>query len=159
MLLFIKDQEYRTKSRFKKNLINSVLAYVLAWLLRHDWDGESCSSGFLAESSQEIGAKGNRRWQGKKAGENVASAWTRGKARVLQPRPPRLGVRRRASCSLCGSAADLLGVSVEGKTERLVRGHPFSQGQLSSGKSTSQLSLGGASSTGEGTGLKVACGY
>ena len=115
MLLFIKDQEYRTKSRFKKNLINSVLAYVLAWLLCHDWDGNLVRV-VIWQSSQEIGAKGNRRWQGKKTGKSVASAWTRGKVRVLRPRPPRLGVRRRVSCSLCGSAADLLGVRVEEKT-------------------------------------------
>lgn len=61
MLLLIKEQEQITKSRFKKNLIKSVLVYVLAWVLRQALDRDSCSSGFLEESSQEIGPKGNRR--------------------------------------------------------------------------------------------------
>ena len=154
MLLLIKDQEHRTKSRFKKNLIKSVLVYVLAWVLRQALDGDSCSSGFLEDRSQEIGPKGNRRWQGEKTGKNAASAWSRGKAQVLWLRPPCLEGRRPVSCSLCQSVADLLGVRVEEKMGYLVRHHPFSLGQLSSGKNTSPFSLGWASSTGKGTGCE-----
>ena len=97
------------------------MGILFEWFFGREFSGNRC------QGEQEMAGEENRR----ECGFSL-NPW---------PRPPRLGVRKRVSCSLCGSAADLLGVRVEEKTAHLVRHHPFSQGQLSSGNWAASLSL------------------